>query len=108
MPIYEYECLACGKLHEIVQRHTDLPLLECSSCGGNMRKLISQSSFVLKGTGWYKTDYASSDKNSPKESEKTGTATATAEGKVDAKAEGKTDTNAGSNSETKTETAVKT
>lgn len=108
MPIHEYECLACGRQHEVFQKHNDLPLLECLSCGGNMRKLISQSSFVLKGTGWYKTDYASSDKNSPKESEKTGTATATAEGKVDATAEGKTDTKAGSNSETKAETAVKT
>lgn len=100
MPIYEYECLACGKLHEIVQRHSDVPLTECPSCGGDMRKLISQSSFVLKGTGWYKTDYAPSGKKSPKDREKTETATVTAEGKSEAKTEGK--------SEAKAEPAVKT
>ncbi len=60
MPIYEYECRSCGKNHEIMQRYTDAPLTECPSCGGPLRKLISNTSFVLKGTGWYKTDYASS------------------------------------------------
>lgn len=59
MPIYEYLCESCGKHHEIVQRYTDMPLTKCPECGGPMRKLISNTSFVLKGTGWYKTDYAS-------------------------------------------------
>ncbi len=59
MPIYEYQCRSCGKLHEIIQRYTDAPLAACPECGGEMKKLISNTSFVLKGTGWYKTDYAS-------------------------------------------------
>jgi putative FmdB family regulatory protein len=59
MPVYEYECESCGAHHEIMQRYTDLPLSECPSCGGSLKKLISSTSFVLKGTGWYKTDYAS-------------------------------------------------
>lgn len=59
MPIYEYECHSCGRRHEIMQRYSDLPLTICPACGGMMKKLISNTSFVLKGTGWYKTDYAS-------------------------------------------------
>jgi len=60
MPIYEYRCDACGKLHEIIQRYTDMPLTKCQECGRAVTKLISNTYFVLKGTGWYKTDYASS------------------------------------------------
>lgn len=74
MPIYEYECLSCGKQREIMQRHNDMPLVECPDCGGSLKKLISNTSFVLKGTGWYKTDYASPAKGKedekPPESEK--------------------------------------
>ena len=58
MPIYEYECTECGKRHEIMQKITDKPLTDCSECGGKMKKVISSTSFVLKGTGWYATDYA--------------------------------------------------
>jgi len=58
MPIYEYECMICHKIHEIMQRFSDEPLKNCPDCGGELRKLVSQSSFILKGTGWYVTDYA--------------------------------------------------
>jgi len=58
MPIYEYQCAGCGKKHEVVQRHNDKPLTTCPDCGGPVTKLISSTSFVLKGSGWYKTDYA--------------------------------------------------
>lgn len=61
MPVYEYECLSCGKIHEVTQRFSDDPLIECSDCNGALRKLISKTSFVLKGSGWYKTDYASNN-----------------------------------------------
>ncbi|HEX8949510.1 MAG TPA: FmdB family zinc ribbon protein [Dissulfurispiraceae bacterium] len=60
MPIYEYECTTCRKRQEIMQRHDAAPLTTCPECGGQMKKLISNTSFVLRGTGWYKTDYASS------------------------------------------------
>ncbi|MEJ2726117.1 MAG: zinc ribbon domain-containing protein [Deltaproteobacteria bacterium] len=59
MPIYEYECSKCGHQTEIWQKITDPPLTRCEICKGKMRKLISQSTFHLKGTGWYVTDYAS-------------------------------------------------
>jgi len=58
MPIYEYECLDCGKKLEVMQKFNDSPLKTCSQCGGRLHKLISQSSFILKGNGWYVTDYA--------------------------------------------------
>jgi len=58
MPIYEYECLKCGKTTEAMQKFSDAPLTECSQCCGELRKLISMSTFHLKGSGWYTTDYA--------------------------------------------------
>ncbi len=64
MPIYEYECSGCGKRHEVMQKITDSPLAKCPDCGEDLKKLISNTSFVLKGTGWYMTDYAS-NKRSP-------------------------------------------
>jgi len=62
MPIYEYECQKCNKHHEIMQKITDKPLSKCPDCGGKLKKMISNTSFVLKGTGWYATDYASDKK----------------------------------------------
>ena len=59
MPIYEYECEKCGAHAEVLQKFSDAPLSECEACHGKMKKLISQSTFHLKGTGWYVTDYAS-------------------------------------------------
>lgn len=58
MPIYEYECSKCGKINEALQKFSDKPLTKCQHCSGKLHKLISQSSFHLKGTGWYVTDYA--------------------------------------------------
>ena len=46
------------KSSKVMQRITEAPLTECESCSGKLEKLISQSAFVLKGTGWYKTDFA--------------------------------------------------
>jgi putative FmdB family regulatory protein len=57
MPIYEYECDKCGKTVEAWQKTSDKSLQECQNCSGQLRKIISQSSFQLKGTGWYVTDY---------------------------------------------------
>jgi putative FmdB family regulatory protein len=58
MPIYEYECTKCGKMTEAIQRFSDPPLSSCSHCTGELHKLISMSTFHLKGSGWYVTDYA--------------------------------------------------
>jgi len=60
MPIYEYECDSCGHHVEALQKFSDPPLSECEACHSRkLKKLISQSTFHLKGTGWYVTDYAS-------------------------------------------------
>ncbi len=64
MPIYEYECEECGRRYEVWQKITDEPLTTCEACKGRLRKLISQSSFILKGSGWYVTDYARKEKGS--------------------------------------------
>jgi putative FmdB family regulatory protein len=57
MPIYEYHCQQCG-VFEVSQRITESPLTTCPTCEGEIRRLISLTSFVLKGSGWYATDYA--------------------------------------------------
>ena len=58
MPIYEYECTKCNRIEEVLQKFSDKPMTKCKHCSGKLHKLISQSSFHLKGTGWYVTDYA--------------------------------------------------
>jgi putative FmdB family regulatory protein len=50
--------MKCGHVTEAWQKFSDLPLGECELCHGKMKKLISQSTFHLKGTGWYVTDYS--------------------------------------------------
>jgi putative FmdB family regulatory protein len=58
MPVYEYACDSCGKQTEAMQRISDAPLKKCPNCGKMaLRRLISLSSFQLKGSGWYATDY---------------------------------------------------
>ena len=61
MPIYEYACKKCGEF-EVTQRITEDPLKKCPSCGHKVTKLISQSAFHLKGSGWYATDYGKNGK----------------------------------------------
>lgn len=58
MPLYEYECLKCGKRMEILQRMDEAPLAACPECGGEVKKLFSAPAFQFKGSGWYVTDYA--------------------------------------------------
>jgi putative FmdB family regulatory protein len=58
MPLYEYQCMKCGAIEEAIQKFSDPPLGTCRQCSGKLNRLISQSSFHLKGTGWYVTDYS--------------------------------------------------
>ncbi len=60
MPIYEYQCAACGRTTERWQKFSEAPLKTCPHCGGCLTKLISSCAFHLKGSGWYATDYAGS------------------------------------------------
>ena len=58
MPIYEYHCEACGHEFEVMQKITDVPIRKCEKCGKmKAKRSISRTSFVLKGSGWYVTDY---------------------------------------------------
>ncbi len=59
MPIYEYECQKCKKVTEAWQSISDEPLASCPDCHGSLKKLISSSSFQLKGGGWYADGYCS-------------------------------------------------
>lgn len=59
MPIYEYACQKCGQQLEVMQKISDKPLTKHLDCGGKLEKQWSNTSFQLKGAGWYVTDYAS-------------------------------------------------
>ena len=87
MPLYEYECDACGKRFEKIQKFSDPPAEVCVHCGqGPVRKLLSSPAFQFKGSGWYVTDYARSSKDSKaskesKESKETADSKGTKEAK---------------------------
>jgi putative FmdB family regulatory protein len=84
MPIYEYLCSNCNKTFESLQKINDPPLVECPECGGSVKRLISRTSFQLKGSGWYATDYkktqssqsdTKAESSAPKQETKTETKT---------------------------------
>jgi putative FmdB family regulatory protein len=83
MPIYEYACQKCQSPLEILQKISDKPLTKCPKCGGKLEKQWSQTSFQLKGSGWYVTDYARKGAAAAdaKDKNETGAATADAETK---------------------------
>ena len=58
MPLYEYQCQACGRRLERIQKFSDPPLEVCPFCGGRLEKLLSSPAIQFKGSGWYVTDYA--------------------------------------------------
>jgi putative FmdB family regulatory protein len=63
MPIYEYQCEACGDRTEVLQKMSDAPKLECLACGESaLKKKVSAVAFRLKGSGWYETDFKTGDK----------------------------------------------
>jgi putative FmdB family regulatory protein len=72
MPIYEYVCEKCSHHLEVMQKMSDKPLTKCPECKGKLEKIFSQTSFQLKGSGWYVSDYAGSKKSDkPEKGEKT-------------------------------------
>ena len=73
MPIYEYECKACGHRQEAIQKMSDDPLVDCSACSKpELKKLISAAAFRLKGGGWYETDFKSGSKKNVAKSDSSG------------------------------------
>ena len=79
MPIYEYECEKCRSTFEAMQAMSAKPLKNCnkSNCKGKVNRLVSASGFVLKGSGWYTSDYPSEARKKGWESEDQNTTTAT-------------------------------
>jgi putative FmdB family regulatory protein len=65
MPLYEYKCLKCGAVFEVLQKINDPPLKKCIRCQGAVKKLLSPPALQFKGNGWYVTDYASKGKKPP-------------------------------------------
>ena len=95
MPIYEYECGKCG-VFEVSQRISEAALSKCPTCRRRVRRLISNTSFQLKGSGWYVTDYARGGKKG------SGDGASDGGGKADAKSDTKTESKAESKAEPKT------
>jgi putative FmdB family regulatory protein len=109
MPLYEYQCDACGHRFEVIQKFSDAPIAICPKCGGAVQKLLSSPAIQFKGSGWYITDYAragKSDGGSPGsggkgESKSSGSSSSSesntsgeskSEAKTESKGEGKSDT----------------
>jgi len=68
MPTYEYECPRCPRIFEVKQRITEPALVTCDVCGGPIHRLLSAAPFILKGGGWYVTDYPSESRKKATES----------------------------------------
>ena len=96
MPLYEYQCKQCAERMEILQKISDPPQTHCPKCGGEMKKLHSSPAIQFKGSGFYKTDYASS---APAGKKSEGGAEAKSEAKAETKTETKTETKSESKSD---------
>jgi putative FmdB family regulatory protein len=70
VPTYEYQCEKCQRVFEVRQRITEPALSTCEVCGGRVKRLLSPAPFILKGEGWYVTDYPSDARKKAKEAEK--------------------------------------
>lgn len=121
MPTYEYECPKCPRVFEVRQRITEPALETCDRCGGPIHRLLSAAPFILKGEGWYVTDYpsearkkgASSESSSKEPSSKESTAAAkTSESKTSepktSKDGGSADSKATASSKSKSSTETST
>ena len=101
MPLYEYECEACGQRIEVIRKFSDPPLDACTLCGsGPVKRLPSSPAIQFKGSGWYITDYARKGETGEADSSST-------EQKQDAKSDTAAADNA-AKKEGKPETAAKT
>ena len=106
MPLYEYQCDACGHRFEVIQKFSDAPLESCDKCGGAVRKLLSSPAIQFKGSGWYITDYARAGKSDSGASKDGGSAGGDA--KTDTKSDTKSETKSEATSETKSDTKSET
>jgi putative FmdB family regulatory protein len=72
MPIFEYRCLGCEKVLEILQKQGEGPRRKCPECGDKLEKLVSRTAFHLKGGGWYDQGYEKSRSKSASSSKPSG------------------------------------
>ena len=104
MPLYEYECDACGHRFEVIhQRFSDPPVEICPKCGGAVQKLFSSPAIQFKGSGFYITDYARAGKSDSSSEGKADTAAPSADSKSESKGETKGESKSESKSESKGE-----
>ncbi len=75
MPTYEYECGSCHRTFEVRQRISEPSLTTCDECGGPVHRLLSATPFILKGGGWYVTDYPSESRKKALDAEKSSRST---------------------------------
>ena len=95
MPIYEYACASCDHHLEALQKISEDPLVFCPECGEeSLKKMVSAAAFVLKGSGWYETDFKNSGKEKPKDSKAN-------DGQSDSKKTGDTKSGDGASGDTK-------
>ena len=105
MPIYEYQCTKCNDRTEVIQKFTDPPYAACAKCGGEVRKLMSAPAIQFKGSGFYKTDYASAASKADTKAGSEGKSESSGDSKPsETKSETKTESKSETKSETKTET----
>ncbi len=79
MPLYEYECTACRKHTEKIQKFSDPEITICPHCGGALKRVISAPAFTMKGGGWYADGYGSAKPAAPSGGESAPAASASAE-----------------------------
>ena len=91
MPLYEYQCDACGREFELIRKFSDPPLEKCPHCGGTVRKLFSSPAIQFKGSGFYITDYAKKDQTPASQSGDTKSETASKDKDTGEKSSDKTE-----------------
>lgn len=98
MPIYEYSCGQCGKVTDTIQKVDDPPPEKCPHCGtsGQMSRMVSRTSFVLKGGGWYSDLYSSTKKDSTQSDSGSSGATSTSSAPASGSSSASTPTSGGS------------
>jgi putative FmdB family regulatory protein len=94
VPTYEYECPKCPRVFEVRQRITEPALTTCDRCGGPIHRLLSPTPFILKGGGWYVTDYPSEARKQATKSESSSSESSSTSGTTPAAEQSSTSTSA--------------
>jgi len=102
MPLYEYRCRACENTFEYIQSLSEGPKRKCEECGGRLDKLVSRAGFVLKGSGWYETDFKGTKPKTSDDGPTSTTASSKSTSKADSKSGSKPETKSKEKSGSKT------